>query len=152
MPLEHSGNSKHHSKTIQCFISLTSEALIKKFPASYGFTIAYHSVLSWDTNSVSLHTCYFSKVNCNGCSVTCQAGSDGRQRYNPTLSLTLALDGGGWSTPLPSRCHPGKDPVPSEPVWTDPEMNPTRRVSNPGPSIPLQVATPAVLSRPPPIS
>jgi hypothetical protein len=28
-----------------------------------------------------------------------------------TLSLTSALDGGGWSTPRPGRFTPGKDPV-----------------------------------------
>jgi hypothetical protein len=26
-----------------------------------------------------------------------------------TLSLTSALDGGGWSTQLPGRCTPGKE-------------------------------------------
>jgi hypothetical protein len=47
--------------------------------------------------------------------------------------------GGGWSVPLPDRCPPGKDPVTlvqeagwaSGPFWTNPEMQPTRRVSNP---------------------
>ena len=29
-----------------------------------------------------------------------------------TLSLTLALDGGGWSVPRPGRFSPGMDPVP----------------------------------------
>ena len=29
-----------------------------------------------------------------------------------TLSLTSALDGGGWSTPRPGRFTPGKAPVP----------------------------------------
>jgi hypothetical protein len=29
-----------------------------------------------------------------------------------TLSLTSALDEGGWSTPLPDRFSPGKDSVP----------------------------------------
>jgi hypothetical protein len=29
-----------------------------------------------------------------------------------TLSLTLLLDGGRWSTPRPDRFTPGKDPVP----------------------------------------
>ena len=28
-----------------------------------------------------------------------------------TLSLTSALDGGGWSTPRTDRFTPGKDPV-----------------------------------------
>jgi hypothetical protein len=31
-----------------------------------------------------------------------------------TLSLTSALDGGGWSTPLFGCSTPGKDPVPIE--------------------------------------
>ena len=30
--------------------------------------------------------------------------------HSSTLSLTLALDGGGWSTPHPGRFTPGKDP------------------------------------------
>jgi hypothetical protein len=43
-----------------------------------------------------------------------------------SISLTSALDGGGWSTPRPGRFTPGKDPVPlvqdaertPESVWT----------------------------------
>jgi len=31
--------------------------------------------------------------------------------YSSTLSLTWALDCGGWSTPRPVRFIPGKDPV-----------------------------------------
>ena len=42
--------------------------------------------------------------------------------YSSTLSLTSALDGGGWSTPRPGRFTPGNDPVPSVQeagvVWT----------------------------------
>jgi len=34
------------------------------------------------------------------------------ERYSSTLSLTSALDGGGWSAPCPGRFTPGKDPVP----------------------------------------
>jgi len=37
---------------------------------------------------------------------------EGEQRYISTLSLTLALDVGGWSTPRPGRFTTGKDPVP----------------------------------------
>ena len=33
--------------------------------------------------------------------------------YSYSLSLTSALDGGGWSTPRPCRFTPGKDPVPT---------------------------------------
>jgi hypothetical protein len=36
-------------------------------------------------------------------------GPEGEQRYICTLSLTLALDGGGWSTPRPERFTPGKE-------------------------------------------
>jgi hypothetical protein len=33
-------------------------------------------------------------------------------RFRSTLSLTLALDGSGWSNPRPGRFTPGKDAVP----------------------------------------
>jgi hypothetical protein len=50
-------------------------------------------------------------------------------RYSSTLSLTSALDSGGWSTPRPGRSTPENDPVPivqeagwdSKPFWTDAE-------------------------------
>jgi hypothetical protein len=35
--------------------------------------------------------------------------SEGEKRYSSTLSLTLALDGGGRSTPRPGRLTPGKE-------------------------------------------
>jgi len=60
------------------------------------------------------------------------AGHEGPKvwvRYSPTLSLTSALDGDGWSTPRPGLFTPGKDSVPilkeagwaPEPVWTGAE-------------------------------
>jgi len=39
-------------------------------------------------------------------------GAEGEYRYSSTLSLTSALDGGGWSMPCPSRFIPGKDQEP----------------------------------------
>jgi hypothetical protein len=36
-------------------------------------------------------------------------GPEGEWRYSPTLSLTSALEGGGWSAPRPGRFTPGKD-------------------------------------------
>jgi len=36
-------------------------------------------------------------------------GPEGEQRYSSTLSLTSALDAGGWSTPRPSRFTPAKE-------------------------------------------
>jgi len=38
--------------------------------------------------------------------------TEGELMYSFTLSLTSALDGGGWSTPRLGRFTPGKDPVP----------------------------------------
>ena len=38
-------------------------------------------------------------------------GTEGEHGYSCTLSLTSALDRGGWSTPSPGRLIPGKDPV-----------------------------------------
>ena len=37
---------------------------------------------------------------------------EGEYRYSYTLSLTSALDRGGWSTPCPGRFTPGKDRYP----------------------------------------
>jgi hypothetical protein len=37
-------------------------------------------------------------------------GPEGEQMYSSTLSLTLALDEGGWSTPRPGRRE--RDAVP----------------------------------------
>jgi hypothetical protein len=45
-------------------------------------------------------------------------GSEVEQRYSSTLSLTLALDGGGWSTPPPST-HCTRD-------WVGPKGLPGR--------------------------
>jgi len=44
--------------------------------------------------------------------ITGHESTEGEYRYTSTLSLTSALDGGGWSTPRPGRFTPGKDPVP----------------------------------------
>ena len=39
-------------------------------------------------------------------------GPEGEYSHSSTLSLTSALDEGGWSTPRPGRFTPKKDPVP----------------------------------------
>jgi len=38
-----------------------------------------------------------------------QEGPEGRKRYSPTLSVTSALDGGGWSMPHTGCFAPGKE-------------------------------------------
>jgi len=42
---------------------------------------------------------------------TCHEGPEGGQRYSSTLTLTWAIDGGGWSSSRPGRFTPGKDLV-----------------------------------------
>ena len=44
--------------------------------------------------------------------VTGHEGPEVEYRYSSTLSLTSALDGGGWSRPLLGIFIPGKDPIP----------------------------------------
>ena len=44
--------------------------------------------------------------------ITGHEGPEVEERYSSTLSLTLALDGGGWSAPRAGRCTSGKEPVP----------------------------------------
>ena len=43
--------------------------------------------------------------------ITGHESPEGEQRYSCTLSLTLVLDGGGWSMPHPGHFTPGRDPV-----------------------------------------
>ena len=62
--------------------------------------------------------------------------------HSSTLSLTSALDGGGWSTPLLGRFTPWKDQLPNvyeagwapRSVWTGAENLAPHRDSIPGPS------------------
>jgi hypothetical protein len=61
--------------------------------------------------------------------ITGHVGLEWEQMYSSTLPLTLALDGGVWSTPSSGRFTPGKDPVQiiqeaewaPGPVWTGAE-------------------------------
>jgi len=39
-------------------------------------------------------------------------GPKGKEMYSSNLSLTSALDEGGWSTPRPGRYTSGNEPVP----------------------------------------
>ena len=64
--------------------------------------------------------------------------------YSFTLSLTLALDGGEWSTPCAGHFTPRKDPVPivwesgwtSELIWMGAENLAPYQDSISGPSSP----------------
>jgi hypothetical protein len=69
-------------------------------------------------------------------------GPEGEKRYRCTLSLTLALNRGGWSTPCSGRFTTGNDAVAnvleagwvSGPVWTGAENLALRRYTIPGPT------------------
>ena len=45
--------------------------------------------------------------------ITCHEGVDMDQMYSSTLSLTSALDSGGWLTPRAGRFTPGNEAVPT---------------------------------------
>jgi hypothetical protein len=65
-------------------------------------------------------------IKCKGHPRTDHEGPEGEYRYSYTLSLTSALDGGGWSAPRSGSFTPGNDSVPIAqeagwapgPVWT----------------------------------
>jgi hypothetical protein len=79
-----------------------------------------HFPLSYHLHSPSCITPpLYGKGKCKGHPTTGHEGPEGEQKYGSTLSLTSALDGGGWSTPRPGRFTSGKDPVPiaQEPAW-----------------------------------
>jgi hypothetical protein len=79
-------------------------------------------------------------------------GPEGEQRYGSTLSLTPALDGGGWSTPRPGRFTPGthciRGCVGPRAGLDGCEKSRPHRDSIPGPSSPYRVAIPTTLYRP----
>ena len=80
-------------------------------------------------------------------------GRKGEWRYISTLSLTLALDGGGWSPPRPDRFNPGeRDSVPTiqEAEWASLSSCGKSRLdrdSIPGSSRPQRAAILPTLSR-----
>jgi hypothetical protein len=71
----------------------------------YRNVVNYHSTLRNITEEQRTYTRIKGKVH----PITGHESPEGEQRYSSTLSLTLALDGGGWSTPRPGRFTPGKE-------------------------------------------
>jgi hypothetical protein len=51
------------------------------------------------------------KVKSKVLPTTGHEGLEGEQRHSSSLSLTLALDGDGWSMPHPGCFTPGKEPL-----------------------------------------
>jgi hypothetical protein len=99
--------------------------------------VAPATPVTFTSRSVALLT-YKGKVHPR----TGDEGRDGEWRHGSTLSLTLALNKGGCSTPRPGRFTPRNDPVrivqeagwAPGPVWTGAENLAHHRDSIPGPS------------------
>jgi rRNA maturation protein Nop10 len=75
-------------------------------------------------------------------------GPVGEQRYSSTLSLTSALDGGGWSTPRPGRFTPGKEsryPLYRRLGWPQGRSGRVRKISLP-PGFDLRTVHPVASS------
>ena len=75
-------------------------------------------------------------------------GPKGEKSYSSTLSLTSALDWGGWSTPHPGRFTLGKDPYPLYRILGGPKdrSGRVRKISPPPPGFdPQTVQTVASL-------
>jgi hypothetical protein len=67
------------------------------------------------------------------------------QRYSSTLSFTLALDGGGWSTPRPVRFTPGKrHGTHCIGGWVDPDRSGRLRKISPPPGFHPRAVQPVV--------
>ena len=68
-------------------------------------------------------------------STTDHEGPDVEYRYGSTLSLTSALDGGGWSTRPPGQLNPGKDALPVIQVagWAPGPLSPLTGIRSPDP-------------------
>jgi len=63
--------------------------------------------------------------------ITCHEGTEREKMCSSTLSLTSALDWGGWSTPLPVCFSLGYNPVPNEKgaVWLQGRSRWVRKIS-----------------------
>ena len=91
-----------------------------------------------------------------GLPTTGHEGQEGEQRYSSTLTLTSAIDGGGWSTPSPGRFTPGNDPVlivqeaewAPGPIWTGVENLDSTGIRSPHRPARSVVAIPTELPRP----
>jgi hypothetical protein len=44
--------------------------------------------------------------------INCHEGSEGEQRYSSTFSLTVTVNGGGWSVACPGHFSTESDPEP----------------------------------------
>jgi hypothetical protein len=98
---------------------------------------------------VSMYTYSVCKGKCKGKGHP-RTGPQGEYRCSSALSLTSALDEGGWSTPRPGHFTPGKEleaGLAIEPVWTVANKTRSHRDSITGPSSPERVALLTELSR-----
>ena len=103
-----------------------------------------------------MHCCVKVKGKGKGHPRTGREGPEGEQMYSSTVSLTSALDGGGWSTPRPRYFTLGNDSVPivqgagwaTGPVWTGAENLALTGARSPELPFRSVFAIPTELSRP----
>ena len=66
----------------------------------------------WLKTALSAALLWIFKRKVKGRRITDHDGLEGEQKYSSTVSLTSALDMGGWSTTSPGRFNPGKTRYP----------------------------------------
>jgi hypothetical protein len=85
--------TEHRTKRVQFYTARTCKIYSKKW-----LSVARLSgYLNWQTDNGKVYP------------RTGHKGPEGEYRYSFTLSLTSALDGGGWSLPHPSHFAPRKE-------------------------------------------
>jgi hypothetical protein len=73
-------------------------------PVIFDLVIVFNVYVEDDIRSI-----YSKNVKVNFHPRTGHESPERKQRYSFTVSLTSALDRGGWSTPRPGRFTPGKE-------------------------------------------
>ena len=115
-----------------------------------------NSILKKMVNFLTQVTSYYMKVKSNLFPRTDHEGPEGQQRYSSNLSLTSALEEGGWLKPRPGRFTPRKETryaLYSTLGLSQSRFGQVRKISpppefDPRTSQPQQVAIPTTLSWP----
>jgi hypothetical protein len=94
------GDSKSNTMVTKCF----TERKYTKLPI---FPHMMQSLLSLGT--LYMRVCARVHTTRKFRPITCHEGTEEKQRYSSTLSLTSVLDRGGWLIPCPSHFNPVND-------------------------------------------
>jgi len=98
-------------------------------------THATTTYIIWLKTALSASLLWIFKRKVKGRRIADHDGPEGEKRYSSTLSLTSALDGGGWSTPRPGGISPppGEIRYPLHRGLGGPQdrFGPVRKISSP---------------------